>query len=249
MKAICLARSRALSTMKRLPVALRTPEPCDPSSLPLLEPCRRQPMTSKNVPPAPRPQVLILFNPLAQRVIQELSLGTPNQPPITYANAVSRTPITPANAAPRASTIYANVVFQPPQPECAPLAYLDVELIHGAQLVKTRALIDCRGQGNFIDKKLSSTHSFPLVPCALPVTLKLADGTASRTSVTDYTPVMLCIIGHDEWISLDVTPCSNDIILGMPWLYKHNSHLDYYANAITFRSTYCCGHCQHYGQP
>jgi hypothetical protein len=203
----------------------------------------RPPMTCASV--IPRPPA-VHANSVSQPPMTYTSVVP--RPPTVQANAVSLPPMTHTSVALQSPMTYANAVSQPPQPECVPLVYLDMELIHKAGAVEVRVLIDCGGQSNFVDKKLFLAHSFSLFPRLPPVSLKLANGLSARTSITDYIFVKLHIAGYDEPISLDITLCTNDIILGILWLHKHNSTIDWHTDTLTFSSSYCRDYCKHYGQ-
>ena len=118
------------------------------------------------------------------------------------------------------------------EPEYASLAYLDVEICYpGAkEWNTTRAMLDCGGQGSFINKEFCQVYQIPqaqvLKPTPLP--LILADGQSSRGGdVTHYTPLLLNIGGNVETITLDTSTTAHDVILGIPWLSKHNPSINW----------------------
>ena len=78
-------------------------------------------------------------------------------------------------------------------------------------------MIDCGGQGSFINAKLSQSYQLPLRPKPFPISLVLADGSPSQTgSIVQYNPLLLRTVGNEELLSLDVAPISHNIILDMP---------------------------------
>lgn len=139
----------------------------------------------------------------------------------------------------------------PECPEYSPLAYVDVEIktSESKEGIATRALVDCGGQGSFINDKLSQRYQLPSLPKLHPVSLILADGSQSTAGhVTHFNPLLLHTAGNDEPISLDVAPTSHDVILGMPWLEKHDPAVRFGQRTLTFDSPYCQQNCDHYGK-
>ena len=139
------------------------------------------------------------------------------------------------------------------EPEYSSLAYLDVEICYpGAkEWNTTRAMLDCGGQGSFINREFCQVYQIPQVLKPTPLPLILADGQSSRGGdVTHYTPLLLNIAGNAETIALDTSMTAHDIILGIPWLNKHNPSINWGSSpkTFTFNSPYCKDHCAHYGR-
>ena len=105
------------------------------------------------------------------------------------------------------------------EPQYSPLAYIDVDIkpVDAGEWRSARAMIDCGGQGSFINAKLSQNYQLPLQPKPFPISLVLADGSPSQTgSIIQYNPLLIRTTGNEELLSVDVAPISHDIILGMP---------------------------------
>ena len=133
----------------------------------------------------------------------------------------------------------------------SPLAYIDVDLkpVEGGEWMPARAMLDCGGQGSFINDKLSQDYRLPRESKQFPVSLVLADGSSSRTgAITEYNPVLLRTATNEEPFCLDVAPISYDLILGMPWLRLHNPAVRFGSNLMLFDSPYCKENCSHYGK-
>jgi hypothetical protein len=138
-----------------------------------------------------------------------------------------------------------------PEPEYSPLAYIDVDIksADSEGWKPARAMVDCGGQGSFINDKLSQNYQLPRLPKQQPVSLVLADRFPSQAGhITHYNPLVLRTAGHEESLGLDIAPTSHDIILGMPWLKKHDPAIRFGSNHLTFDSPYCQMNCGHYGQ-
>jgi len=110
-------------------------------------------------------------------------------------------------------------------------------------------MVDCGGQGSFINNNFSKQYQLPCRPKSFPVSLVLADGSQSQAGhLTQYNPVLLRTAGNEEPIGLDIAPTSHNIILGMPWLKKHDPAIRFGRQELTFDSPFCQQHCSHYGK-
>ncbi len=141
--------------------------------------------------------------------------------------------------------------FQPLSgPEYRPLCYIDVEVKgDNTDWITTRALLDSGGQGSFINDKLFNRYALPCLPKPRPISLILADGQPSKGGdIHSYTPVTLRIAGGEEAIGLDVAPTTHHIVLGVPWLEKHDPSISFDHRTLTFSSQYCRTHCSHYSK-
>jgi len=75
------------------------------------------------------------------------------------------------------------------------------------------------------------------------------DGERSEKGpVTHFNPVILTTGRNEEPIALDITNVGHDIILGKPWLDKHDPTIRWKDSTLTFDSPYCQEHCSHYLQ-
>src|SRR4051812_48194757 len=100
-----------------------------------------------------------------------------------------------------------------------------------------KVLIDSGSSGNFVREKFAKLSQIPLQPKSSPYQVKLADKTT--LDVNQAAPcVELQIQNHTDTLDLDVLPLEgNDVILGKPWLRKHNPHIDWRQNRITLGDT------------
>ena len=165
------------------------------------------------------------------------SLGAVSQSPL-----INQAVITTSNRFSALSTI---------TPEYSPLAFIDVDFKapEAEEWTMTIAMVDCGGQGSFINSNLSQSYQLPRQPKSPPISLILADGSQSRTShVTHFNPLLLRTAGHEEPVGLDIAATAHDIILGMPWLAKHDPAIRFGQQNLTFDSAFCQKHCRHYGK-
>ena len=136
-------------------------------------------------------------------------------------------------------------------PEYSPLAFIDIDLKspEAGEWIAARAMLDCGGQGSFINSNLSHCYPLPRCPKPHPIALILADGSQSQAGhVTHFNPLLLHTAGHEEPLSLDIAATSHDVILGMPWLSKHDPAIRFGQRELTFDSPFCREHCAHYGK-
>ena len=140
--------------------------------------------------------------------------------------------------------------LEPTIPDYQPLAYVDVEVSapDSGESVVTRALVDSGGQGSFINRNLAKTYNLPRVAKTPPVTLILADGEPSPHTISHYSPLTLKTGSSAESCALDIANTTHDIILGIPWLKKHDPSVRFGSETLTFDSEYCHQHCGHYGE-
>ena len=109
--------------------------------------------------------------------------------------------------------------------EYIPLAYIDVEVSYPGKedWIVTRALIDCGGQGNFVNEEFSKENLIPHLPKSIPIALVLTNGECSdRGPITRFNPVILKTGRNVEPIGLDIATVAHDIILGKSWLNKND---------------------------
>ncbi len=162
-----------------------------------------------------------------------------------------------APSSPPPSSIQLSSAFATPNrfqpllgPEYRPLCYIDVEVKgDNTDWITTRALLDSGGQGSFINDKLFNRYALLCLPKPRPISLILADGQPSKGGdIHSYTPVTLRIAGGEEAIGLDVAPTTHHIVLGVPWLEKHDPSISFDRRTLTFSSQYCRTHCTHYSK-
>jgi len=84
-------------------------------------------------------------------------------------------------------------------------------------------MVDCGGQGSFINDKFSHHYHLPRRTKTYSVSLILTDGSQSQAGhITQYNFVILCTAGNEELLDLNVASTAYDIILSIPWLRKHD---------------------------
>ncbi len=103
---------------------------------------------------------------------------------------------------------------------------IPVTLMIKGQTIETVALIDSGAAGNFIDASFAKTHNIPLVPCVSHLAVAALDGRPLGTGRVQFiTEDIQLRVGalHTEAIRLFVFQSpQSPIILGLPWLERHN---------------------------
>ena len=98
-----------------------------------------------------------------------------------------------------------------------------------------QALVDSGAAGNFIDGTLARKLNIPLVTLERPLTITALDGRAlGKGRVTQITSqVRLRTGNHREEIEFNLI-CSPEfpVVLGHPWLKRHNPHFDWVTGRI-----------------
>ena len=112
--------------------------------------------------------------------------------------------------------------------------------------IKTFNLVDCGASGySFIDENFAQTHQIPLHPLKYPRSLEGFDGQAALSgNITKVAEIIMDLEGHVERLFLFVTGLKHyPIVLGRPWLRRHNAVADFGNNTLTFASPFCLTHC------
>src|SRR5213075_342584 len=117
------------------------------------------------------------------------------------------------------------------------------------KLVRSTGFARRGSQGSCIDNKVSESYLSSHVPKPIPTSMIMANGTFSTTGpITHYNPIKLCVGGNVEPYALDTTPLGHTILLGSPWLSRHNPAVNFREGELTFLSDYCRHCCTHYGK-
>jgi len=71
-------------------------------------------------------------------------------------------------------------------------------------------MLDCGGQGSFIDDKLSQTYHLPCLPKRRPVTILLANGESAPDIITHYNLLLVHTGGSTKFLGLDIATTAHD---------------------------------------
>ena len=101
----------------------------------------------------------------------------------------------------------------------------------------------------FINESLVHRLQLPVKPLSQPRRIRLADGDNSPNFVTHLAFSHTSIGGHYEPLVYLVAKLGSDIILGYPWLQRHNPSINFSTSTICFQSAYCLSYCLPSGTP
>lgn len=95
--------------------------------------------------------------------------------------------------------------------------------------VETNALLDSGASGLFIHWDFVKKHRIPTKPYTKPRIIRNVDHSFNALGkITNYVETTLTVGDHEEKVHLAVTDLGTDnLILGLPWLRKHNPHIDW----------------------
>jgi len=111
-------------------------------------------------------------------------------------------------------------------PNQRPLFHAQLLLANGPQTLAT--FIDSDADDSFIDEDLVRQLGIQQVPLPCPVPVNALDGHLLGTVTHQTTPVRMLLSGnHHETIRfLILRSPQHPLILGHPWLRRHNPHID-----------------------
>ncbi len=124
---------------------------------------------------------------------------------------------------------------------------IPITITNSNESTATMALIDSGAAGHFIDISFAKAHNLPLVPCESRVAVAALDGRPLGSGRINYlTPELHLQTGilHTESIRLfAIESPLNSVILGLPWLEKHNPRISWSSPQILQWSEFCHLHC------
>lgn len=122
---------------------------------------------------------------------------------------------------------------------------VDIIISSPTRTLPLRAMIDSGATGNFIHSRVVQRYGLKLKRLSEPMPISVIDGRpiASGRLTHEATPIRLTTGAHSKIIRLLPTILGqHDVILGLPWLQKHNPSIDWNKGEIVFRNeTYSPG--------
>ncbi len=122
---------------------------------------------------------------------------------------------------------------------------LPVQLLVDRAAFTCKALIDSGAEGNFLDHKTALQFGVPVVPLNSPIFVSALCG-QSLPPVTHVTESVSLITSgnHTETISFLLTDSPlAPVVLGHPWLSRHNPNINWRQNTVSSWSEYCHASC------
>ena len=126
------------------------------------------------------------------------------------------------------------------------MALLVQRLVPGQPPIPVEALLDSGASDCFLDPSVLAQHHLHPLPLRQPIPLELIDGSTPSTGpITHYFPSRIRIHGvHTEDLTCHVMPLGHfKLILGFPWLVRHNPRIDWSSGVLTFASAFCSSSC------
>lgn len=124
---------------------------------------------------------------------------------------------------------------------------LKAKFSNNGKIEIVQVLIDSGATGNFIDSRYVQSMKLETFPIQNPINVLTIDGRLlSSGAITCQSKIeQFYIDNHVEDLTLNVINSpSYHIILGLPWLQKHNPSIDWKLKTIEFPSVYCKQYCK-----
>ncbi|KAL0154660.1 hypothetical protein M9458_048923, partial [Cirrhinus mrigala] len=130
---------------------------------------------------------------------------------------------------------------------------LPVVLHVANQTITTTALIDSGAAGNFISAEFARKHNIALTPFSSFLAVEALDGRPlGEGSVQNVTETIRMHIGalHKESIQFyTIQSAHHKLILGLPWLRKHDPHIEWREGRLLQWGDFCLKNCVSTIQP
>jgi hypothetical protein len=113
--------------------------------------------------------------------------------------------------------------------------------------VSTHALIDCGATGlAFIDEDFAHQNCLELIPLREPRSLEVIDGRPISSGAITHAARFSCSIGDhgDELVAFVTKMDHYSLVLGIPWMRKHDVNIRFASDTVIFDSPSCLGHGQ-----
>jgi len=106
-------------------------------------------------------------------------------------------------------------------------------------------MIDSGATAMFIDQEFCNVHHLPLQKKVKPQSVYVVDGEPIRSGpITHECQIPVSIGKHHETVTFQVTTLGqHPMILGLPWLKKHNPEIEWSTHQVMFKSQYCQEQC------
>ena len=115
-------------------------------------------------------------------------------------------------------------------------------------LFNTFAMADCGATASSIDFLFAQLHGLKLILMQHSCDFTVADGRIISSEAITHTVRIAFALGahrqHRKVLELFVTRLGQyPVVLGLPWLQKHDSRICFKHNTIIFNSEHCLEHC------
>ena len=107
-------------------------------------------------------------------------------------------------------------------------------------------MVDCGATASFVNSLFAHLHGLKFIPMQHPRDFTVADGRIISSGAITHTVRFAFALGktHCEVLELFVTTLDQyPVVLGLPWLQKHDPHIRFHKNTVTFDSKRYLEHC------
>jgi Retroviral aspartyl protease len=107
------------------------------------------------------------------------------------------------------------------------------------ELIKTQPLVNSGAGGIFMDQNYARKQGLSLTKLEYPITARNVDGTENKQgTIRYYTDLDLHVNGKTHMERFLITGLGNQkVILGLPWLRKHNPEINWTEGTLLWRTT------------
>ncbi|OMJ19599.1 Retrotransposon-like protein 1 [Smittium culicis] len=118
---------------------------------------------------------------------------------------------------------------------------------HEDNAMQTTALIDSGASENFMDFNFATSNNIEIITLSTPQKVETVDGTQPTSGLIKHKTSKLEIhtdLNHKELIDFYLIKSAHSpVILGFPWLAKHNPAINWSSSNMLFKSDYCQTSC------
>lgn len=122
---------------------------------------------------------------------------------------------------------------------------VSVAIVTNKKTVTCSALVDSGAEQNLIDEKLAKELEVPLTLLEPPLPASALNKQVFAYITHQTAPVKVITSGnHNESLSFFTFPSPDTaLVLGYPWLQRHNPHIDWAGSKIASWSLFCLANC------
>ena len=118
--------------------------------------------------------------------------------------------------------------------------YLSITILHNKkdEMIEAKTLLDCRAGGIFLDQNFTWKHNLRTTKLEQLIRARNVDGTNNKQgTIRFYTDLDIKIGNQTFQERFYITGLGNQkVILGLPWLRKHNPEIDWEKGMVAWRN-------------